>query len=493
MMELDVEEIDMETKVPIVIVNKQDAEELGVNPLDRVEITYGDGNAVGIADITENMVDAGSIGVTRRLADLSGSVGVRLAPKPNSVAYIRRKLNDKELSQEQIATIIEDINEDRLSDIELGAYVSSIYSNGLSMDETVHLTRSMVDIGDVMEWEADIVADKHSIGGVAGNRVTPIIVPIVAAAGVTIPKTSSRAITSPAGTADTVEVLCDVDFSLDEITEIVDETNGCMVWGGSVNLSPVDDKIIRAEHPLSVDPDGQVLASVLSKKRSAGSTHVVIDIPYGEGSKVDDLDAAREMAHDFKKVGDHLGMDIVCTITKGSEPVGRGIGPILEAQDVINVLAGSGPEDLKMKSVRLADALFDLCDVDASAEEILASGDAMEKFREIIAAQNGDPEIQADDLEPGSETAHVYADRSGVVTHIDNEVISAAARRAGAPQDNGAGIYLHTNVGSNVDEKEPLFTLYAETSEKLEEAQDTLVGKEAVRVRKRQEPLIEQT
>jgi AMP phosphorylase len=492
-MDLDVQAIDMKTNVPTVVINEQDAEELGVNPLDRVEIGDGDETVIAIVDITDNMVQPGDIGVTRGITELAGTVDVILAPKPDSVAYIRRKLDDNELSREHIATIIEDIYEDRLNDIELGAYVSAIYSNGMSMDETIHLTREMVDMGEVMDWDADVVADKHSIGGVAGNRVTPIIVPIVAAAGLTIPKTSSRAITSPAGTADTVEVLCDVDFSIAEIKDIVEETGGCMVWGGSVNLSPVDDKIIRAEHPLSIDPDGQVLASVLSKKKSAGSTHVVIDIPYGEGSKVEDLAAAREMAHDFKKVGGELGMAIVCTITKGSEPLGRGIGPILEAQDVLKVLNGAGPEDLRMKSIRLTDALFDLCDVDASAADILDSGEALEKFQEIVAAQNGDPAVAVDDLEPGSETVAVTADRAGTITHIDNEGISAIARRAGAPTDNGAGIYLQATVGDSVDEDEPLFTVYAENADKLAEAEDVLADREPVRVRQRQEQLIEQT
>lgn len=492
-MEMKTKKIDMETKTPRVVLNEKDAKELGANPLDRVEIQHEEQNVIGIVDITENMVESGEIGVTRRLSYIDGGVDVSLAPKPDSVAYIRRKLNDNELSREMIDAIIGDINENRLSDIELGAYVSSIYSNSFSMDETIHLTESMTEAGEVMEWETDVVADKHSIGGVAGNRVTPIIVPIIAAAGITIPKTSSRAITSPAGTADTMEVLCDVAFSLDEISDIVNETGGCMVWGGSVNLSPVDDKIIRAEHPLSIDPDGQVLASVLSKKRSAGSTHVVIDIPYGEGSKVEDLDVAREMAYDFKKVGNHIGMNIVCTITKGSEPIGRGIGPILEAQDVIKVLNGEGPEDLRLKSIRLADALFELCEVDENASDILDAGDALDKFQEMIEAQNGDPDVTVDDLEPGDETHHVHANRTGVVTHINNEIISAVARRAGAPKDQGAGIYLHTKVGDEVDEEEPLFTIYAENPDKLQEAVELLDGREAVRVRNRREPLIERT
>ncbi len=490
-LELSVETIDMETKSPTVLLHKQDAEELGVQALDRIEIHQEEHNTVGIVDITEELVDAGTLGVTRKLDYLDGTVDVELAPKPDSVQYIRRKLDDRELSRDQIDAIIRDINENRLNDVELSGYVSGAYTNGMSMDETIHLTESMTEIGDTVDWDGDVIADKHSIGGVAGNRVTPIIVAIVAAAGITIPKTSSRAITSPAGTADTVEALCDVSFSIEEIKEIVDETNGCMVWGGAVNLSPVDDKIIRAEHPLSIDRHGQVLASVLSKKKSAGSTHVVIDIPYGEGSKVNDLDMAREMAYDFRKIGGHLGMEVATTITRGSEPIGNGVGPVLEARDILDVLHGEGPEDLALKSIRLADTLFDLCDVDESAADILESGAALEKFREIVEAQNGDPDVSKEDLEPGEHTEHVHATRSGTVTHINNRTITDVGRRAGAPKDQGAGVYLNKKVGDKVAEDDVLFTVYAENKDKLDEAMQELDGREAMRVRSRKEPLVE--
>ncbi len=490
-MELTVERVDMETKAPIVILNSDDAEEIGVNPLDRVQIDADGRTVVGIVDITENMVAPGTVGVTDRLSYLEGAVDITLVSKPDSVQYIKRKLEDKELEAGQIQAIVQDINENRLNDVELGAYVTGIYTNDLSLEETRLLTEAMTDIGDTLVWDDGIIADKHSIGGVAGNRVTPIVVPIVAAAGLKIPKTSSRAITSPAGTADTMEVFCDVSFSIDEIMDIVEETNGCMVWGGAVNLSPVDDKIIRAEHPLSLDPEGQVIASVLSKKKSAGSTHVVIDIPYGEGSKVADLPDARDLAEKFKGVGDHMDIDIECTITRGSEPIGRGIGPILEARDVLKVLKDDGPDDLKLKSLRLASILLEMCDVDEDAHDILSSGRAMDKFRQIIGAQNGDPDIALEDLKPGAHTAEATADRNGIVTHMSNELLSDIARRAGAPKDLGAGIFLEKKEGDAVAEGEALFTIHAEQEDKLAEAKRVADRAEAVRVRSKEESLVE--
>jgi AMP phosphorylase len=491
-MKLTAEEIDIGTRTPTVLLNSADASELGAHPLDRVRIEHGADIATGIVEITDELVDAGRLGVTKQISHITGEVDVVLASKPDSVAYITRKLEDVELEVEEIDAIVRDINRDLLSDVELGAFVSGVYANGLSREEMMSLTDCMVDVGETVEWDREPIVDKHSIGGVAGNRVTPIVVPIIAAAGLTIPKTSSRAVTSAAGTADTMEVFCDVSFSVAEIREIVAETNGCMVWGGAMNISPVDDKIIRAETPLSLDPPGQVIASVLSKKKSAGATHVVIDLPYGEGAKVESLHAAREMAEDFSRVGANLGMGIDCTITRGEQPIGRGIGPVLEARDVLAVLEGDGPPELKAKGVRLAQVLFDAVGTDESAADLLESGAADAKFREIIGAQNGDPDVSQSDLDLGRYDATVYTDREGVVTHVDNRFVNELARRAGAPKDLRAGVYLHCRVGDELTDGDPLFTLYADTREKLDAARSYYAETTPIRIHEPGEALIEQ-
>jgi len=490
-MEFVAEELDIAAQSPTVLLNEADAEELGVHPLDRVRIRSDGRTHIGIVEVTEALLEEGQVGVTRLLGHVTGRVDITLAPKPRSVSYITKKLQDIELEKREIGVVVEDIDRDRLNDVELSAFVAGLYSNGLSRAEIIGLTEHMVAAGQMISWDRDVVADKHSIGGVAGNRVTPIVVPIVAAAGLTIPKTSSRAVTSAAGTADTMEVLCDVEFSIEEVKDLVATAGGCMVWGGSVNLSPVDDKIIRAVTPLSLDPPGQVIASVLSKKESSGATHVVIDIPYGEGAKVESLPAARELAEDFASVGDHVGMEIECAITRGDNPIGRGIGPVLEARDVLRVLAGDGPEDLRIKSLRIAETLLDICGVDADPAGLLDSGRALETFRDIIEAQNGDPAVEPDDLEPGGETAVVESDRAGVLTQVNNRLVNGIARRAGAPKDQGAGIYFHRRVSEPVERGEPLFTIYAEKADKLEEAVDYQRSEAAVRVGSPDEALVE--
>jgi len=490
-MEFEAEEIDIGARSPTVLLNSADAEELGAHPLDRVQIEKDGRTTIGIVELTDELVPPGRIAVTHRLGHLTGPVDVRLAPRPNSVSAIRKKLDDIELERHELQRIVGDIDDNRLNDMELAAYVIGTYTNGLSLNETMQLTECMAEVGERLTWDEPIVADKHSIGGVAGNRVTPIIIPIVAAAGVKIPKTSSRAVTSPAGTADTMEVFCDVDFTLEEIREIVESTNGCLVWGGSVDLSPVDDKIIRAETPLSIDPPGQVIASVLSKKRSAGATHVIIDIPYGEGSKVDTLPAARELAEDFKRVGEHLDLRIECTITEGKQPIGRGIGPLLEARDVLRVLSGGGPQDLRQKAQRLAQILLEMVGVDREAAAVLDSGEALEKLREMIEAQNGDPTVTPEDLEPGAHTASVHAERDGVVAHVNNRHISEIARRAGAPKDKRSGIYLEKRVGDEVREGDELFVVHAEKTDKLEDAMSLESRVDAVRIGSQDEALVE--
>ncbi|SDC50952.1 AMP phosphorylase [Natrinema hispanicum] len=490
-MRLETTRIDIGTTRPLVLLNTVDATELGAHPLDRLRIEEN-GTTTGIVKVTDELVEQGVLGVTEPLHHVRGPIDVALAGTPQSVQYVRKKLNDIELEDDELEAIVKDIHENRLSDIELSAYVSAVYANGLSLQETKHLTRAMTDIGRQLSWDAPVVADKHSIGGVAGNCVTPIIVSIVAAAGLTMPKTSSRAVTSPAGTADVVEVFCDVEFSMDEIESIVAEANGCLVWGGGVDLSPVDDAIIRAENPLSIDPPGQLMASVLSKKRSAGSTHVVIDIPYGEGAKVESLADSRELADDIKRVGAHLDVAVTCAITHGTEPIGHGVGPVLEARDILAVLHGEGPESLRLKSVRLAEMLLTHCGVDASAADILESGAALERFRHIVAAQDGDPDVEPDDLEPGSESTTVRAERSGVVTSVDNRQLCDLARRAGAPKDSRAGLVIHKSTADPVEPGDDLYTIYAETGNKRAAAETLAADREPIRVRSKTDALVEQ-
>ena len=330
----------------------------------------------------------------------------------------------------------------------------------------------------------------NCIGGVAGNRTTMVVVPIIAAAGLYIPKTSSRAITSASGTADTMEVLADVTFNMEELKKIVLKTKGAMVWGGGMKLAPVDDKLIRIRHPLSLDPEGMLLASILAKKKSVGAKYVMIDIPVGRGVKVHSYPQGEELGKHFIKIGADLGMKVEVLITDGAEPVGHGVGPFLECIDVLNVLSGKGPEDLRHKSVLMAGKLLELCGKVkkgagySAAENLIATGKAYSKLMEIIEAQGGDPKVRVDDLPIGKYSYTVKSKSSGAIFHIDNKSISKIARIAGAPKMKEAGVLLHKTRGSRVEVGDSLFTIYSDRNDLLKYAVKALEKLEPVEMRR---------
>jgi thymidine phosphorylase len=315
--------------------------------------------------------------------------------------------------------------------------------------------------------------DKHSVGGLPGNRTTLIVVPIVTAAGILMPKTSSRAITSPAGTADTMEVLAPVDLDVGRMRRVVEQEGGCIVWGGSAHLSPADDVLIRVERPLDLDSSGQLVASVLSKKVAAGATHVVIDIPVGATAKVRSFSAAHHLCSNFCAVGSEVGVQVLPVLTDGTQPVGNGIGPALEARDALAVLRGKpeAPEDLRDRSVMLAGHILELAGTAPAgggqvlAREILQDGRAWSKFQAICRAQGG---MRQPPVAPFAEP--FCAARGGRVVQIDNRRLARVAKLAGAPRDPSAGLVLHARVGRKIERGEPLFTLHAETEGALEYA-----------------------
>ncbi|NOR85280.1 AMP phosphorylase [archaeon] len=473
--------LDFEMGIPIVMMHVEDARDVGVFPGDRVLIRYNSkAEKIAFVETTTQLVKEGQIGIRREAKEKYGVIKgtilfVSPVMKPRSVEFIKKKLDGIELKDSEINEIIHDVATNRLTDIELGAFVSGVYTRGFNDKEVLAVTRAMVYEGDSLKWNKKYVVDKHSIGGVPGNRVTPIVVAIVAAAGLTIPKTSSRAITSPAGTADTMEVFCNVSFSVDEIKQIVNKTNGCLVWGGALDLAPADDKLIRAEYPLSLDPEGQVLASVMSKKKSVGSKYVVIDLPFGDGAKVKSFEDAKRLAIKFKKLGASLEMHIECTLTKGDQPIGNGVGPVLEAIDIMEVLFGRGPIDLFEKSVELAGVILSMTGKgnEKTAKELIDSGAALEKFKQIVVAQGGTADKDLDKL-LSKKKISVYAKKTGTVLSVNNKVIADIAKRAGAPKDIGAGVYVYVKRWQTIKKGDKLLDIYSSKEYKIKSVEELL-------------------
>jgi len=486
-MELRVKKLSIGTgHTLIVLVNYIDAKKLDIHYGDRIRIQRRKHEMTATIDITESndMLLPGELGLFKEAHEsipLSEGdiVKVRLEDKPLSLHYIKKKLRGEKLGEKEVRAIINDITDDKLTEVELTYFVAASYINGMDDDETTYLTKAMLSTGEILKLKSRIVLDKHCIGGVAGNRTTMVVVPIIAAAGLIIPKTSSRSITSAAGTADTVEVLCEVSFPLDKMQKIVEKTGGSFVWGGAMNLAPADDKIIRVEHPVSLDPVGGLIASILAKKKSVSATHVLIDIPVGRGSKTESRRRANELKRKFEKISARLGMKAKVLITDGTQPIGNGIGPALEARDVLWTLIGSpkGALDLKEKSIRIAGEMLDLAGKTSKgqgkhlARKILESGLAYEKFIEIIQAQ-GAKVIFPEQIEIGSYSAIVKAGRSGRVVHIDNKRVNRIAKIAGAPLDKGAGLYLHFHKKDRVVRGKALYTIYSNNHDRLRYARE---------------------
>ncbi|MDP3989707.1 MAG: AMP phosphorylase [archaeon] len=481
-MKFRVKDMDIATGgIHIAILNEKDAIKLDLRSGDRIFLIKGRKKTTCILDISESRkaVPPGKIGLFEEVLDIlnvrQGSiVDLKFTGKPESVIHIRDKLYGKELSFAELDHIIRDISSNALTDIEKTYFVASGFVNGWTIDEVVNMSKAMVKNGNQIKFKG-ITLDKHCIGGIPGNRTTMIVVPIIAAAGFTIPKTSSRAITSPAGTADTMECLAKVELSQKKIKSIVKKTKACIVHGGAMNLAPADDKIIEVEHPLSIDPEGQLLASVMAKKHSVNANHVLIDIPMGQSSKAKTRKDARHLRKQFIKVGKRLNMNVKVIITDGSHPIGNGIGPLLEAEDVMAVLRNDplAPQELKEKAINMAGSLLEMTgkysrrEAHKLASNILESGKALRKMEDIIKAQGKQKKFHL-----GEFRYHVISRQKGKVKEIDNEVIAKIARLAGAPQDKGSGLYLVKNIKDRVLSGDTLYTIYAENKFKLNLAKD---------------------
>jgi len=413
--------------------------------------------------------------------------------KAEALDAIQKKLLGKSLNYKEIFSIMDEIAHKRLGDVLTTYFAASGYSKGFSDEELYFLTKAMVETGDRLTFSG-IIADKHSIGGVPGTRTTMIVVPIIAAAGFTIPKNSSRAITTPGGTADDMEVLAPVTFSKEKIYQIVKKANACIVWGGGVDIAPADDVLIKVEEPLMFESFDKILVSIMAKKIAFGSTHVVIDLPYGKHVKVHNENDAHVLKEKFEMLAKRFGVKIRIRIHKTLEPAGRGVGPLLEAKEVLKVLEQTPdrPIDLEQRSLALASELIDLCLEDDSEKKdkvlkeygtpdkyvlsLLKSKLAHKKMQEIIHAQGGNPAVTSHNLHPGEKKHEEYAIRKETIQHINSKNISIIAKILGCPNDKKAGIYLSKKIGEKTEKGDTLFTLYTTSSHHLKEAKDSLAS-----------------
>lgn len=453
----------------------------GFAALTRVKVQVGTRSVVATLNvIVDGWLAAHEVALSEaawhRLQPMPGAMASFAHPEAaQSASSLRRKVYGGRLNEADCVSLMQDVVADRLSELQLAAFVTACVGERLDTEETIALTRAMVQVGEQLDWGAGLVLDKHCVGGLPGNRTTPIVVALVAALGYRIPKTSSRAITSPAGTADVVEVMAPVALDLMAMRRVVEREGGCLVWGGNVGLSPADDVLIRVERPLDFDSDGQLVASVLSKKIAAGSSHVLIDIPVGPTAKVRSDAAAAALQDRLLRTAERLELRLRVHRSDGRQPVGVGIGPGLEARDVLRVLRNDSdaPVDLRDRALDLAGALLDMATNDPAgtgrgrAREALASGQGLSKFLAICDAQGG---FREPTLAP--HRYEVLASRDGVITSIDNRRLARVAKLAGAPAAPSAGVECALRIDHRVLRGQALFAVHAASRGELEYALD---------------------
>lgn len=482
-MKLKVKFLRWSAGLPVAILHKDTAAKMGVHTKGRVSLNTISGPKKSLSTIintSENhLVRKNEIVLSSEIHQIlkikNGQLlDVNLAQTIPSLENIRKKMNGKKLSKKEIDSIIHDIVQNRLSESETVLFISSMYEHGMTLRETIFLIEAILKYGKIFNLKKNFVSDKHSIGGVPGNRTTPLVVSICAAEGLIMPKSSSKAITSAAGTADVIEVLAPVEFTTKELRKILKKTNAFMVWGGAMEMAPADDKIIRIEQELKVDPDAQLLASIMSKKLAVDSDYILIDIPYGKGAKVTKKKAL-ELKKKFEFLGKHFKKKLKVVLTEGDQPIGNGIGPVLEILDIIKILdpKQDGPKDLENKAVFLAGQLLEMTGKakkdsgEKKARESLESGKAFEKFKEIIKAQGGSLNRA---LTLGKFRHNIKSKKTGKVIEINNKMINSLARVAGCPVDKSSGIYLYYHKGDKIKKGDVLLTIYAESKPRLKSA-----------------------
>lgn len=478
-MKLSATVIDIPT--PFLLLSGTDAKQIGIRAGDRVKIHNPVNGKTAVSPVTtsDQILKTGMTVLSEALnttlnITTGNEVEITAAKRPESIDIIRKKMDGGKFTPQDTACIIHDITDHTLSPLETSAYLTATYIRGLDMDETEYLAREIAASGDTITFNKTPIVDKHSIGGVPGNKITLITVPVIAAAGLLIPKTSSRAITGAGGTADLMEALAPVDFSAAEIKEMTEKTGGVIIWGGATNIAPADDILINCEYPLKINSRGKMLASIMAKKMAVGSTACVIDIPVGPGAKVPTEQEGRTLANDLIELGRRLGISVECAITYGGAPVGRSIGVNLEVAEALKILEGKkAANSLLQKSCAIAGIALEMTGTAEhgtgtdAAMKLVSNGKALQKMKDIIEIQGGDPDIKSSDLTPGEFAYNITSPSEGYVTSVKNRTLIDIARTAGSPADHGAGLYLHKKPGERVKKGETLITIYADKDWKL--------------------------
>ncbi len=478
-----------------VLMHAADAKELGVVHDQIIAFAYRDVHLYVHVEITDSYINAGELGLYEEIWDKyripnDEVVFTSVIDKPESIEYIKKKLLGETLNEDELAVIMKDIGTRKIREVEMAYFMATFFNPGFNQDEVLAMTKGMAASGEIMDWGDQLVVDKHSIGGVSAKGVTPILVPIIASHDLLIPNTSTRAITTPAGTSDILEVAMDVGFESDEVKAIVNRIGACMIWGGSLNLAPADDELIKVEKGLHIQSYEKILVSIVAKKIAMGIDKILIDIPYGPGTKVPTPEKMEMLSEKFINLFGEVGIECVIYPRMISAPDGLGIGPNLEMRDILRILnrEESRPRMLEKTATEMAGKLLEIAgkaEVGKGYDLAMATledGRAHQKFWEIAMAQGADKELKGDMIQMGEYSYEVKMEGSGVIKLIEDDEVTKITRALGNPHIKEAGVYFEKTVGDSIENGELFFTLYATSKDRLEAGKKQIDMSKLVRV-----------
>ncbi|KFN40095.1 hypothetical protein KN63_00355 [Smithella sp. F21] len=470
-----------------ILMHQKDADELGVKEGAVVLLGYKDVELYVKVIITGSKLNSGEVGLYEELYEEyhipeGRKLLVDIPSTSEALDGIRKKLSGRRLNEQELVAIMRDIGSRKLKETEVAFFVSTFFNPGFTDDEIYWMTKGMAESGDILEFKyiksnKDLVVDKHSIGGTAGKGITPALVPILAAGGLVVPNTSTRAITSPAGTTDILESVMPVSLNKEEVYKVVEKTGACMVWGGALYLAPADDEIINVERSLRIQEFQKVLVSIVAKKIAMGSSFVLIDLPYGKGTKIEKPDDLEFLAREFEKLFGKFNIKCVTHKRLIKGPDGNGVGPVLEMRECLRLLERheKRSDDLESTVLDMAEKIFEGVGKTKKgmgrkfAQELLDSGKGLKKFWEIAQAQGAKKVLKSEQLKVGEIQHEIKSEKAGVVKGINTREVVEIARSLGTPGIREAGIHIEKMPGDKVEKGDVLMTLYSTAKDRMEE------------------------
>jgi thymidine phosphorylase len=402
----------------------------------------------------------------------------------SAVELIIKKRERFELSTEEIRWLVANYTSGVVADEQMSAMAMAILLNGMNRREVKDLTLAMIDSGERLEFEglAMPTADKHSTGGV-GDKITLPLAPLVASYGVAVPQLSGRGLGHTGGTLDKLEAIPGWQASLSN-TELYSQLAevGAVICAAGSGLAPADRKLYSLRDVTgTVEAIPLIASSIMSKKIAEGTKALVLDVKVGSGAFMKTLDRATELAQTLVALGQDAGVNTAALLTDMSTPLGLKIGNALEVEESVEVLAGGGPADVIELTVELAREMLRQAGVNGvDPSENLRNGKAMDKWRQMISAQGGNPDAE---LPKAKHSHQILATESGFVSRLDALEVGVASWRLGAGRERkedavqfGAGIELNVQIGSQIEAGQPLMTLFTDTEEKFDRAIELATG-----------------